>query len=120
MQHEKLEVYQEARALAHKLMRLGEKRYLSFEFNNQIVAAALSIPLNIAEGAGRMGPKERAHFYSIARGSTAECASFLDVVLDEKLISDDLHQSLKLHCHTVSKMLYSAIKANRTIALNRP
>ena len=120
MQHEKLEVYQKARALTHKLMRLGEKRYLSFEFNNQIVAAALSIPLNIAEGAGRTGPKERAHFYSIARGSTAECASFLDVILDEKLISQDLYQSLKLHCHIVSKMLYGAIQTNRALSLKRP
>lgn len=120
MQHEKLEVYQEARALAHKLIRLGEKRYLSFEFNNQIVAAALSIPLNIAEGAGRMGPKESAHFYSIARGSTGECASFLDVILDEKLISQDVYQSLKHHCHTVCKMLYGAIHTNRALSLKRP
>jgi hypothetical protein len=36
MQHEKLEVYQEARALTHKLMRLGEKRYLSFEFKTRL------------------------------------------------------------------------------------
>ncbi len=117
MQHEKLEVYKEARSLARKLMELGEKKYPSFEFNNQILAAALSIPLNIAEGSGRTSPKERAHFYSIARGSTAECASFCDMALDIKVINEGLSTDLKVHCETVSKMLYGAIRANRAAAL---
>lgn len=120
MQHEKLEVYQEARSLARKMMELGDKKYPSFEFNNQILAAALSIPLNIAEGSGRTSPKERAHFYSIARGSTAECASFCDMALDLKIINEGLSMALKAHCQIVSKMLFGAIRSNRAAALNRP
>jgi four helix bundle protein len=76
MQHEKLDVYKEARQFAQKMMELGEKRYPFYEFNNQVLAAALSTPLNMAEGCWRRCPKERAHFCSIARDSMAECASF--------------------------------------------
>ena len=39
-----------------------------------------SILLNIAEGAGRMASREKAHHYEIARGSAAECAAALDLL----------------------------------------
>lgn len=58
------------------MMELGEKRYPSYEFNNQVLSVTLSIPLNFAEVCERMSPTEQANFYSMARGSTAECASW--------------------------------------------
>ncbi len=33
-----------------------------------------------AEGLGRRSPAEKAHFFSIAKGSTTECAAIVDVV----------------------------------------
>ena len=39
--------------------------------------AALSVPLNVAEGSGK-SPREAARYYSIARGSALECAAVLD------------------------------------------
>jgi len=42
--------------------------------------AAMSIPLNIGEGAGKSSPAERAHCYAIARGEAMECGAILDVV----------------------------------------
>jgi len=44
----------------------------------QLWRASVSIPLNIAEGYGRRGKKDRARFYDIARGSAHECGALLD------------------------------------------
>ena len=39
---------------------------------------SLSIPLNIAEGAGKMSLRDRQRFFSIARGSAFETYAILD------------------------------------------
>jgi four helix bundle protein len=46
---------------------------------DQLDRAAVSIALNIAEGAGEFARKEKARFYRIARRSATESAAVLDV-----------------------------------------
>jgi len=50
------------------------------DLRTQLSRAAASIALNLAEGVGRRAPAERAHFYSIARGSAMECGAIVDLV----------------------------------------
>lgn len=80
LDHEKLTVYQ----VAIEFVLLADevighlprgKAYLS----DQLQRAALSIPLNIAEGAGEYAPDEKARFYRMAKRSATECAGVLDV-----------------------------------------
>ena len=50
------------------------------ELSGQLDRASISVPLNIAEGAGRSTPRERARHYTIARGSAVECLACLDLL----------------------------------------
>ncbi len=78
--HEKLDVYRcsiEFFSLAIRLAQAiprGES-----EMRDQLRRAAMSIPLNIAEGSGKVTTADRQRFYAIARGSTSECSAILDV-----------------------------------------
>lgn len=78
--HEKLTVYQKALdflAIADEIVdRLPPGHRV---LRDQLQRASLSIPLNIAEGAGEFSKREKARFYRIARRSATECAAILDV-----------------------------------------
>ena len=49
---------------------------------DQLRRAALSVPLNIAEGSGKgtMEDREARRFYGIARNSALECAAIVDAL----------------------------------------
>ena len=47
---------------------------------DQLRRAALSVPLNIAEAAGRTSETDAARHYAIARGSAMECAAIIDAL----------------------------------------
>ena len=62
---------------AHVVRWLPLKRA---ELSDQLDRASLSIALNIAEGAGRSGPRDQARHYAIARGSAFESLAVLDLL----------------------------------------
>ncbi len=67
------------------------------ELRSQLDRAALSVSLNVAEGAGRRSVPDRRRFYSIARGSALECAAILDVMAGRaQLALSDLRRSRAL------------------------
>jgi four helix bundle protein len=77
--HEKLDVYRcsiEFLALSAQVAEsiLRGNSMLS----EQLKRAALSIPLNIAEGVGKPTSPERKRYFGIARGSAMECGAVLD------------------------------------------
>lgn len=80
LDHERLEVYQAS------IQFLAWARALSKQWPtgrggtaDQILRAATSIALNIAEGAGEFSGPDKARFYRMARRSATECAAVLDV-----------------------------------------
>jgi four helix bundle protein len=72
--HEQLEAWKFSMQLVKAVYQMtsgfpAEERY---GLAQQMRRAAVSIPSNIVEGAGRNGAKEYVHFIGIARGSLAE------------------------------------------------
>ncbi len=75
---ERLDCYRVALEFQQMVPRLVLKGHR--ELRDQLQRAALSCILNLAEGLGRRSAAEKAHFYSIAKGSTTECAAVVDVL----------------------------------------
>jgi four helix bundle protein len=80
LDHETLDVYRVSVAfLALALRILDPIPKHRRELRSQLERAAMSVPLNIAEGTGKPSLPDRAKFYAIARGSALECGALLDV-----------------------------------------
>jgi four helix bundle protein len=79
-----LVVWKEAKALA--VVVYTATRHLPrderFGLTSQLRRAAVSISTNIAEGTGRGGDREMVRFLQIARGSSREVESLLEVARD--------------------------------------
>ena len=79
--HEKLDVYQASLDFVKLTSTLLDNSNPSIRhIRDQLGRAALSIPLNIAEGNGKRSPRERRRFFESARGSAMECAASLDIL----------------------------------------
>jgi four helix bundle protein len=112
--HEKLDVYQLAIEFVAKandiIERLPRGRgYLA----DQLQRAALSIVLNIAEGAGKFSPADKASFYTRARGSATESAAVLDVCRKLNLITPAVSDDNKTLLERIAQMLTKLIKSRR-------
>lgn len=88
--HERLEAYQAAIDFAARADEIAEQLPRGRgNIADQLSRASVSIPLNIAEGAGLWANKEKQHAYRIARGSAMECAAILDICVRLKMAPDD-------------------------------
>jgi four helix bundle protein len=75
------------------------------ELRDQLRRAALSVPLNIAEAAGRSSEADAARHYAIARGSAMECAAVLDVVRALGSLQESQHrQAIELLARVVAML----------------
>src|SRR5918997_4061029 len=81
--HERLEAWGKALDLVVDIYKATESfpKEEKFGLTSQIRRAAVSIPANIAEGAGRNSDKEFAHFLSNAQGSASELETELIIAL---------------------------------------
>ena len=80
-----LQIWQQAMDLVEEIYKLTASFPIEEKFGlvSQMTRAAVSIPSNIAEGAGRNSDKDFAHFISIAIGSLYELNT--QIVLSERL-----------------------------------
>lgn len=78
-----------------------------YGLNSQIKRCSISIPSNIAEGAGRNSNKEFIHFLSISNGSCFELQTQLELCKLLKLLDGNLVNNLVSKCVTIQKMNFA-------------
>lgn len=104
-----LDVWQKSFGLAENVYLLAKKLPKSelFGLISQIQRSAVSIPSNIAEGQQRNSIKEFCQFLAIARGSTAELITQLELIAKIYNIDCD---NLVSEANEIGKMLYALQK----------
>lgn len=112
-QFEKLEVYQKSLDWVEVVESLCEalKGKVSYSLIDQFSRAALSIPLNIAEGNGRWHKGEKRQFFWIARGSTFECVPIIQVLHRKNLIGEQQYAGCYEQLDVIAKMLTNLVKS---------
>ncbi len=113
-----LDVYKRSYKLAldiHKLSHSLPKRE-RFELSSQIRRAAVSIPLNIAEGYGRKdSQKEFKHFLRNSLGSCNEVQVLLNLLKDLSYVEQVKYISFKEEYDILGKQLSKLIKTWQSI-----
>jgi len=108
--HRDLIVWQEAMKLVAAVYRATDQlpKREWFGLIAQARRAAVSIPSNIAEGAGRNSTREYVQFLGIATGSLAELETQLELCVILKYLPDDTE--LPRHVRRVGRLL-TALRA---------
>ncbi|MCF7566767.1 four helix bundle protein [Sabulilitoribacter arenilitoris] len=109
--HKDLKVWQESMSLVLTIYKLSEKfpYHETYGLTSQLRRASVSIPSNIAEGAGRRGEKEFIRFLYIALGSLSEIETQLEIAYRLNYIEEieEINKSI----YFIRKMLANLIKS---------
>lgn len=77
----------------------------------QLESAVTSIPMNIAEGKGRISNKEFMHYLYIARGSLYETLTLLEIFYMRDWLSKDQFNELEVQGNEIAKMINGLINS---------
>jgi|SRR3954464_11796774 four helix bundle protein len=90
LNHQKLDVYGISKTVVSECYKLTKFLPVEEKFGmiSQIRRAALSVHLNLSEGASRKSDQERKRFYEIARGSLIEIDAALDIAKELEYLNN--------------------------------
>ena len=80
----------------------------------QIRRAAVSIPVNIAEGAARKTKKEFLQFLYIAEGSLSELDTLIELSFELNFCTEEISKDLLSLLENISKRIFGLIKKIET------
>ena len=105
--HEKLDVWKKGIDFVVELYKATERfpKEERFGLTSQLRRAAISVPANIAEGAGRKSSKEFVHFLSNSQGSASELETELLIASRLSYIEDSSYLPLRSSLDEVGRML---------------
>jgi four helix bundle protein len=107
--YKKLIVWQKADELAYQIY-LETKKFPKEEIygvTSQLRRAAISVPLNIVEGAGRQNKNELKQFLNIALGSLSETEYLLEFCFRLKYLNADTYNKLESLRNEVGALLWN-------------
>ncbi|TSC91260.1 MAG: S23 ribosomal protein [Parcubacteria group bacterium Gr01-1014_2] len=109
---QKLEVWKLARKLVSEIYRITKlfPKEEQFSLSSQLRRAAISVPLNIAEGSARRTKKDFASFIRIAMGSLLEVYTCIEIANDEKYINISDYNKVKSQIQEIYFKLVSLDK----------
>lgn len=108
--HKDLDVWKQSMVLVEDIYLLTKNFPADEKYglSSQMKRAAVSIPSNIAEGAGRKGDKEFIQFLYIAMGSLSEIET--QVILANRLKFIDSIEVYVVQIEKIKKMLFGLIR----------
>ena len=114
--HEKLDVWEKSIDLVVLIYKATETfpKEEKFGLTSQIRRAAVSVPANIAEGAGRRFEKEFAYFLSNAQGSTSEVETELLIAHRLGYLNRKVFDELQTSLDKIGQMLHGLARHVRT------
>ena len=110
--YRELQVWQKSMLLVNRIYDITKKlpKEETYALSDQMRRAVISIPSNVAEGYGRRSDKDFAYFLTIARGSTFEIETQLQVAIMLGYVNEDQVQESFSLCDECTKILNALIK----------
>jgi four helix bundle protein len=113
--YKKLKVWEKAHYLTLGIYRITTSfpREETYSLTSQLRRSAISIPANIAEGAGRNTKLDFAQFLNIALGSLNESIYYLLLAKDLNYIGNEEYNKLDKEANELKAMLISFVNIIR-------
>ena len=107
--YKEMKIWQKARKLVKVVYKISKKlpKEELFGLTSQIRRAIVSVPANIAEGAGRGTDRDFCHFLDIARGSLFELDTLLILSSDLEYVSEEELNPVFESINEIIKMMVS-------------
>ena len=113
--HQKLDAWSKSVDLVVEIYRATERfpKEERYGLTSQIRRAAVSVPANVAEGAGRYSRKEFAHFLSNAQESASELETELIIAHRLGYLSEALFNRLMADLERIGRLITGLAKRLR-------
>ena len=114
LNHQKFDIYNFSKTFVLESYKLTKILPVDEKFGmiSQIRRAALSVHLNMAEGASRKSETERKRFYEISRGSIIEIDAAIDIACDLQYLGNYETSRLGEEMVQTFKILSGLIKSS--------
>jgi four helix bundle protein len=118
--HKDLEVWKKSMEMVTKIYTLTRSfpKEELYGLTNQMRRAAVSVPSNIAEGAGRNSSKELLQFLYYATGSLSELETQLIIAHNLEYFNNEQKQDIDTMVSEIFKMLSGLIKSLKNQLVN--